>query len=259
MRMARGRTLVALSLLVALSRVGFAQDTTAVMRHLLSLDISRVQPFARTYDMIVRAHDSSIVIGQREVVLKESGYSDAVAWLIVETRSGLVPAVESLYVDPDLRPLHWSSTLGAARLGAEFVGDSVYGATTMGMGKQNIVVNGRPDLVVSGPMLEALLPLLPLTVNWIDSVGVLGVDLVTNHVTPAELAVVGEEELPMDSSTVRRSWVIALRAGDRHVLVWIDKESGAALRVRQPLPSHVGTELEYRLRPPSDTGTAPPG
>ena len=126
----------------------------------------------------------------------------------------------------------------------------------MGTGKQNLVVNGRPDLLVSGPMLETLLPLLPLTANWVDSVSVLSADLVTSFVIPAELAVVGEEELSVDSSVVRRSWVIALRAGERHVLVWIDKESGAALRVRQPLPLHVGTELEYRLRP--DIGTAPP-
>jgi hypothetical protein len=78
----------------------------------------------------------------------------------------------------------------------------------------------------------------------------------TNQVTPAELAVVGEEELPVESSAARPCWVIALRAGEHHVLVWIDKASGAALRVLQPLPAHVGTELEYRLRP--DTGSVPP-
>jgi hypothetical protein len=256
--MAGARAIVALTLLLTLSRIGRSQDTTAVARHLLALDISRVQPFARTYDMIVRARDSSIVIGQREIVVKPGGYSDAPAWLIVETRSGLVPAVESLYVGPDLRPLHWSSTLGSARLGAEFVGDSVYGAVTMGTSKQNIVVNGRPDLVVSGPMLEMLLPLLPLRADWVDSVGVLGADLVANQVTPAELAVIAEEELPVDSSTSRPSWVIALRAGERHVLLWIDKETGAALRVRQPLPPHVGAELEYRLRRPPDAGPVPP-
>jgi len=257
--MAGARALVALTLLLAFARIGRSQDTTAVARHLLALDISRVQPFARTYDMIVRARDSSIMIGQREIVLKPGGYSDAPAWLIVETRSGVVPAVESLYVAPDLRPLHWSSTLGSARLGAEFVGDSVYGAATMGKSKQNIVVNGRPDLVVSGPMLETLLPLLPLRADWVDSVGVLGADLVANQVMSAELAVIGEEELPVDSSMSRPSWIVALRAGERHLLLWIDKETGAALRVRQPLPPHVGAELEYRLRrPPPEAGSVPP-
>jgi hypothetical protein len=251
------RALVALTLLGALSNLAAAQDTTAVIRHLLSLDISKVQPYRRTYDMIVHARDSAIVIGQREVLLSEASYAGSPAWLLVETRTGLVPASESLFVAPDLRPLHWSSVLGTARLGAEFVGDSIYGASTMSAGKQNVVILGRPDLLVSGPMVELLVPLLPLWSSWADSVGVLGVDLVTNQVTPAELAVIGEEDVALDSSTVRHSWVVALRSGARHVLFWIDKDSGAALRVQQMLPPHAGGELEYRLRPESPTAPPP--
>ena len=258
MTRARGRALVALTLIGVLVNIAAAQDTTAVIRHLLSLDISRVQPYRRTYDMIVHARDSAIVIGQRDVVLSEASYAGSPAWLLVETRTGLVPASESLFVAPDLRPLHWSSVLGAARLGAEFVGDSIYGASTMASGKQNVVILGRPDLLVSGPMVELLVPLLPLWSSWADSVGVLGVDLVTNQVTPAELAVIGEEDVALDSSSVRHSWVMTLRSGDSHMLFWIDKDSGAALRVQQTLPRHVGGELEYRIRPELVSAAPPP-
>ena len=247
---------ISVALMAVMAHSATAQDTAAVMRHLLALDISRVQPFQRTYDMVVRLRDSAVVIGQRDIALSGSAYSGAPAWLLVETRTGLVPSVESLYVAPDLRPLHWSSALGEARIGAEFVGDTIYGAATMQAAKQNLVLNSRPDLLVSSSMLETLLPLLPLTSNWADSVGVLGVDLSASQVVAAELAVVAEEDVAIDSSSSRPTWVIALRSGPHHVLVWVDKESGAVLKSQQSLPAHVGSELEYRLRP--ERGTAPP-
>lgn len=249
---------VALTLLLVLAERGDAQDTAAVVRHLLSLDISRVQPFRRTYDMIVHTRDSSVVLGRRDVVLTSAIYAGAPSWLLVETRSGLVPAVESLYVAPDMRPLHWSSTLGSARLGVEFVGDSLYGATTSPTGKQNIVIAGRPDLMVSASMTEMLLPLLPLTTGWTDSAAVLAVDLSSSAVVAAELAVVGEEDVTVDSLTLRPSWVVALRVGARHVLYWVEKETGTPRRIEQPLPAHAGTSLEYRYRPEAIMPSPPP-
>lgn len=258
MRRAGVRALVALALQVACARGSHAQDTTVTLRHLLSLDISRVQPFHRSYDMIVRGVDSAYVIGQRDVALTPGVYAGTPAWLLVESRSGSVAAVESLFIATDLRPMHWSSALGEARLGAEFVGDSIYGAATMHAYKQNLVVNGRPDLVVNGSMLETLLPLLPLTSTWSDSVGVFGVDLTATQLVPAELAVVAEEQLAVDSASTRASWVVALRSGERHIVVWVDKESGIALQTRQLLPSHVGRQLEYRLRPPPTPVSPPP-
>lgn len=253
---------VALTLLLVSTPVAGAQDTAATPapatpRHLLALDISRVQPFRRTYDMILHTRDSAFVLGQRELALDTASYAGVPGWLLVETRSGVVPAAESLYLAPELRPIHWSSALGAARLGVEFVGDSIYGATTSPMGKQNIVIAGRPDLLVSGAMVETLIPLLPLTSSWTDSVGVFAVDAATSAVLPAELAVIGEENLMVDTVAQRPAWVVALRAGPRHVLYWIDRETGAALRIDQPLPDHVGTLLEYRIRRESGT-PAPP-
>jgi hypothetical protein len=215
-----------------------------------------MQPFRRTYEMIVRGPDSTAVIGQREVVLSSAVYSGAPSWLLVETRTGLVPAVESLYVAPDLRPLHWSSALAAARLGAEFVGDSIYGAVTSPTGKQNIVAAGRPDMLISGAMVESIVGLLPLSFTWTDSVGVLSVDLATTQVIAAELAVVGEEDLAVDSSVTRPTWVVALRSAQHSALYWVDKASGSVLQVQQRLNPHTGTELEYRMR--SETIGSPP-
>jgi len=253
---AGGRALVALTLLTTLSLLASAQETVGVARHALAVDATRIQPFGRMYDMIVHTRDSSIVIGQREVSLSAATYSNAPMWLLVETRGGPIAVSESLFVTLGLRPAHWSSALGVARLGAEFVGDSIYGAVTTPAGKQNIVALGRPDLLVSASMPEMILPLLPLASTWADSVNVLSVDLGTTQVIPAELAVVGEDSFPLDSSTTQAAWVVALRSGDRHVLYWVDKADGTVLRVQQALPSHVGVELEYRLR--RDSGGASP-
>jgi hypothetical protein len=258
MRATGGAVLV--TLLLASAHGSGAQDSTVAVRHPLPLDTSRVQPFRRTYDILVHTRDSIVVLGQREVVLSAATYAGAPAWLFVETRTGVVPSIESLYVAPSLRPIHWSSALGAARLGVEFVGDSIYGASTAPGGRRNIVLAGRPDLLISGAMAEAFLPLLPLAPAWTDSVGIFAADASTSTILPAELVVVGEENLMVDSTMQRPAWVVALRWGTesvaRSVLYWIDKETGAALRIEQPLPAHVGTLLQFRMH--AETATPPP-
>ena len=227
-----------------------AQDTVASYRHLLALDISRAKAFQRSYDMVVQGPDSSYSIGQRDVNVLPALYAGNAAWLIVETRGGIVPAVESLFIAPDMRPIHWSSALGVARLGAEFVGDSIFGATTTPMGKHSLLLGGRPDLLVSLAMIETLLPMLPLAPGWADSAAVLTVDASSGAVLPAELSVIAEEDARLDSATLRPSWVVSVRAEESSALLWVDKENGEILRVQQQLPAHVGRSMEYRRRPP---------
>lgn len=239
---------MALALLAIAATGSTAQDT--VPRHVLPLETARIQPFRRTYDMVVQTRDSTVTIGQREVWLEPATYADAPAWRLVETRTGMVPAAETLYVSTAMRPLQWSAAQGAARVGMTFVGDTMLGAISAPSGKQSMIVASRPDLVVSQAMLEALMPLLPLSPAWADSVGVLAVDLTGGSVIPSELAVIGEEDVMLDAVTARPAWLVALRAEMRTVLLWIDKENGEALRVQQNAPAHVGTLVEYRLRRP---------
>lgn len=253
---ARGAAIV-LALLVGSSEGHAAQDTTAVVvRHVLPIDTSRIRPFRRTYDMFVHSGDSATGIGQREVELTPAIYAGNPAWLVAETRTGMVPAAESLYLALDTRPIHWQSVLGGARLGVEFVGDTIFGAVSAPGSKQSLVLPIRADLLVSQAMTEILLPLLPLTAQWTDSVGVLAVDMAGGTVIPAELAVIGEEQLLVDSLLIRPAWVVVLRADQRSVLFWVDKETGEVLRVQQPLPLHAGSLLEYRVR--REPAPAPP-
>jgi hypothetical protein len=244
---------MALALLVIAAGESRAQDT--VSRHVLPIDTARIQPFRRMYDMVVHTRDSSVVIGQREVSLEATSYANAPAWRIVETRTGVVPAAETLYVSTAMRPLQWYSAQGAARVGATFVGDTVFGAVSAPSGKLQMIIASRPDLVVSQALLEAMMPLFPLSPEWTDSAGVLAVDMAGGSVIPSELTVIGEEEVRLDSISTRPVWVVALRADTRTVLLWVDKENGEPLRVQQPLPTHVGTLLEYRRR----VATSPQG
>jgi hypothetical protein len=247
---AAGRALVAFALLVSSGHGVGAQETVAVpVRHVLAFDVARLVPFRHVYDMIVQTRDSAVVVGERQVTLSAGTYDGADAWVLVESRTGVVPAVETLYVTPAMHPLLWNSVLGHARLGATFVGDTVIGATSTPAGRQNLIVAARSDLLVSQSMVEMLLPLLPLTAQWSDSASVLAVDAGAGTVIPVELAVVAEENVLVDSITERPSWVVAMRAETKTILFWVDKESGDVHRTQQPLPAHTGSLLEYRRRP----------
>lgn len=234
-----------------------AQDSVAV-RHLLALDVGRLAPFRRSYDIIVHRRDSATTIGEREITLEPSEFAGATGWLLVERRTGTVPAAESLFVAPDMRPLRWSSSLGTARLAAAFVGDTIMGATTAGWSKQNLFVVGRPDLLVSGAMVELVLGLLPLEHDWRDSAAVLSMGIASREIIPVELIALGTEQLLVDTVSTRPTIVVALRSEPRSALYWVDVGTGAVLRMQQVLPPHVGILLEYRLRFPDVAASTRP-
>ena len=246
MRSIGGSVRVALLLACLIQSLG-AQDTTATIRHLLPLDISRVQPFHRVYDMVTRVGDSTYVIGQRDLTLTEATYASAPAWLLVETRTGAVPATDSLYLAPDLRPIHWSSSLGRARLGLEFVGDSIFGATTSPLGRQNLLIPSKPDVIVSVGMAEVLLATLPLTVQWADSVHVLAIDLSSAAVRPAYFMVTDEVQPTRDSLAYVQH--VTLMSGPSETVFTIDSMSRDVQSVSMSVPQHVGARVEFRQRP----------
>jgi hypothetical protein len=232
-----------------------AQDSTEVSRPapLLGADTSRVAHLSREYDMFAWMGDSVVSLGSRAVRLDSALHAGVPAWLVVETRTGAVPAAESLYLDRSMRPIQWTGAVGQARLTVAFGRDSIFGGTTGPGGRQTIMLAGGPSLVVSTAMLEALFPLLHWTPYRSDSVQVLVVDHVSSGVTGAELAVIGE-----DSVVGRPAWIVVLRAPARSVLFWIDQETGALLRLQQPLPLNGASMLEYRLRVPPGTPAASP-
>ena len=231
-----------------------AQDTAVVNSSgpMFGADTARVAPFNRQYDMYAWIGDSIVSLGTRTVRLDSAVHAGTRAWVLVETRTGAVPAAESLYLTRSMRPLQLTGAVGQARLTLAFGRDSIFGGTTGPAGRQTVILEGGSDLVVSTAMLEALFPLLHWTPYRVDSVKVLVVDHVSSAVVPAELAVIGE-----DSVDARAAWVVALRAPARSVLFWVDQQTGALLRLQQPLPLNGASMLEYRLR--ANPGATPPG
>lgn len=255
---ARAGALLALALFELSPGRATAQDTIAVHRHVLALDLTRVRPFARSYDMVVHVGDSAHVIGQRDVTFSESAYAGQPAWLLVETRTGLVPAQDSLYLAADMRPVHWSSELGKSRLSVEFSGDSAFGVTATPAARHNLILGSRPDLLVSTAMVEALVPLLPLAAGWSDSAAVLAVDAGDASVIPAELAIVGEEPAAVVGDTLSGAWLLAVRTERGEFQLWVERSTGQVSRIEQSLPAHVGSRLEFRPRTSQASGTPLP-
>jgi len=239
--------LVLLATMLGNGRSVGAQDSALVARHVLPIDVSRIRTFRHTYEMRVSTPESTVVIGFRTVSMDSAVYDGRPAWLLVETRSGVVPASDTVFLAPDLRPIHWSSHVGPAQLALEFVGDSVLGGIGSAAGRRNIVMRAPPDLVLSASAAEALLPLLPLDSLWRDSVTVVSADVSGLAVLPAELVVLGEEIVAVDTAAPRQAWVIGLRTETRNVVFWIEKGTGVVLKSQHPLPAHVGTVMEYRL------------
>ncbi|MGH7637675.1 MAG: hypothetical protein ACREOK_08480 [Gemmatimonadaceae bacterium] len=231
------------------------QDSLTTRPPLLGADTMRIVPFQREYAMLAWVGDSTVPVGSRTIRLDAATHAGKPAWLIVETRTGAVPAAESLYVGPDFRPLQWSASLGTARLTLAFSRDSMFGGTTGPAGRQTIIQAGGPSLIVSIAMLEALFPAMDWTPYRSDSVSVLVVDHVSSTVTPAELAVIGE-----DSVDGRPAWIVVLRAPARSVLFWVDQQTGTLLRVQQLLPLNGASMLEYRPSPlaAQQPGAPPP-
>jgi hypothetical protein len=249
----RAGVVATLALITGVAKPALGQDTIATPRHVLALDVTRMRPFARSYDMVVHVGDSVHVIGQRDVSLSESAYAGQPAWLLIETRTGIVPSIDSLFLAPDIRPIHWSSELGKSRFGAEFSGDSIFGATVTPSARRSLILGSRPDMLVSTAMIETIAGLLPLTADWSDSAVVLAVDAGDAIVVPAELAITGSETSATDTSGV---WILAVRTDRGQLQLWIEKSTLQVVRVEQPLPAHVGTRLEFRTR--MQPGAAPP-
>ena len=253
------RALRALTLLGACASPLLAQDSTLARAaaHALPLDTTRLQPFTRHYDIVVQTRDSTFGIGTRSVSVQRGQYAGAPAWVIVESRLGNAPAMESLFVTPALRPVHLAASQGGARIGAQFGRDSMYAVATSPVARQNIIMAAPADLLVSSTLVEVVLPLLPLGPDWSDSARVLSIEPTAAAIIPAVIAVLEQEELQVADAR-RPTWVVALRTEPRYVLFWIDRETGAVARVQHALRG--GVILEYRLRagPPPPEGSRPP-
>lgn len=232
----------------ARSGVPVAADTDTVPPRALPVNGLLLRPQQLSYEMRLVFPDSTHLVGTRDVDIEHSTYGAFPAWLIAETRTGSVPATDTLYLSyVDLRPLHWTSTLGGqSRMALEFTADSLYGGTSGPSGNQSIMLAHGRDLVAGSAMTEVVLQLMPHRVGRVDSVSVLEVDLGASRIIPGALSVDGEQDL--DTALGRfHCWVISLTTPDGVVHYWLSESDPVVVRMRQDLPHRPGVVFEEAL------------
>jgi hypothetical protein len=248
--------LLALGLAVAPPRAQ-AQDTSATGAvvpadtappRTLPVNGLLLRPQHLSYDMQVLFPDSTHDVGMRYVDVEHATYTFFPAWVIADTRTGSVAAVDSLYLSyVDLRPLHWTSILGdRSRMAIEFTPDSLYGGTSGPSGNQTIAMAHGRDLLAGSAMTEVVLQLMPHGVGEIDSVTVIEVDLGASRIVPGAVSVDGEQDLDTAVGRVH-CWVISLTTPDGTVRYWLSESDPVVVRTRQELPHDPGVIFQQTL------------
>jgi hypothetical protein len=202
-------------------------------------------------------HDiTATALGTRVVTVTPSSYNSAPAWLLIESKSGgSVTTLDTLFVDQStLRPMHWSSTIGQARLGIEFRNDSAFGGTTAPAGRHSIFTALPPATMINAAMLETVLRTLPLNAAWEDSTTTLSVSLNGVSPLPTRIAVIGEDNVRVPAGQFD-CWVVSVRAADlTRGMYWVTKQTPIVVRSALDVPGLNGAQyvssLTTVLRPP---------
>lgn len=246
-----GRVRNALSLVVALTalRAAAAQvqagDNTP---RRFRIPAAVIAPGQYVYQTTLEQNSGTTVLGTRTVSVSQTTYAGSPVWLLLETRAGDgIPSADSLFAGiVDLHPVHWNSTLGGARLAAEFRGDTVFGATSAPTGRRSMVASVPVGTMISGAMLETVLRLLPLQTGWEDSTGTLSISLGGNTVIPTRMSVIGEDRVRVPAGTYD-CWVVAVHADAGRGLYWVTKTDPIVVRSVLDVPAMGGAQLVSAL------------
>jgi hypothetical protein len=235
-------------------QVAGAADTTP---HRLTLDASRVQPAQALYRVTLVRDSVSSPIGDQHFTISAVDYAGTPALLLARDGiQGVAATSDSLVVRrDDLRPLHWIAVHGVARVAAEFTADSIFGAMSSPLGKQNIVLPNRPDIVVNVMAVDAMIAALPLTPTWRDSVSLLLLDSGGSVETPATLAVEGEEHITVPAGDYD-CWIVSVEAERGSERLWVTKQGQIVVRAEQVLPD-LGGAILTRVLVQSDSPALP--
>ena len=187
-------------------------------------------------------------VGWRTITLSETMYGTSPGWLLLETRVAAGPtSTDSLIVArADLRPLHWGSLLGDARIGLEFAGDSVFGAVSAPQGRRSVAVSVPAGLLVNQAMLEVALRTLALRTEWVDSTVSLSITMGGATTVPTTLTVSAEEQIRVPAGTYD-CWVVSASAGEGRATYWVAKRERVVVQSVHVLASMADTRVVGHL------------
>ena len=212
--------------------------------HRLNVDAARVQAGRFTYRVQLARDTVTSALGDQEFTIATQDYAGTPAFLLARSgMQGVAAVSDTLFVRrDDLRPLHWLASHGAARAAVEFTGDSVYGAMTSPLGRQNVVLPNRADLLVNAMAVDVVLGALPLGSAWRDSATMIVLDAGGSAITPATLAVEGEERVTVPAGEFD-CWIVTLETERASERVWLTKQGQIVVRSEQILPELDGATL----------------
>ncbi len=247
--MARAASALRIVVALAIATTAAAQlPTTDTTQHRFHLDAAALRPGQFVYETSLERNATTTVLGARTITVARTTYNAAPAWLLLETRSNDgIPATDSLLTDvTGLHPLHWSSTQGRARLGAEFRGDTVFAGTAAPSSRRSIVTVIPSGTMVSAAMLETALRILPLQTAWEDSTAALSITLSNTAVVPTRFTVIGEDRVRVPAGTFD-CWVVAVHADASRGLYWVTKQDPQVVRSALDVPALGGAQLVSAL------------
>ena len=236
------RTLARLTLLAALTPV------SVVGAQQPGPDATTLRPTRYSYELALTRDGMTQSLGLQTISFTDAIYGGAPSWLILEARDGGgVAALDSLVVSRDrLVPLHWGSSIGQARLAAEFTRDSLYGATSSPLGRKSLIGPAPRGVIASEGMLDGLLQLAPLDVGWTSDATLLVADLTGTRLLAGRLMVEREEDVTVPAGTFQ-SWVVSLRTGNADKWIWVSKEHRIVVKSSQALAQVSGAVLDRVL------------
>ena len=243
--------LAALTALVSVAAFRDARAQTPVgdtLPHRLRVDAKPLRGGEWVYQTTLERDNGTMILGTRTVSVAPATYAGSSAWLLLETRSGDgIPAVDSLFTDLNtVRPLHWSSTLGGARLAAEFRGDTAYVGTSAPSGRHSIIAAVPNGSLINAAMLETVLRLVPLQTAWEDSTTTISVSLSGATVLATRLSVIGDDQVRVPAG-VFDCWVVAIHAESARGLYWVTKRDAIVVRSVLDVPTLGGAQLVTAL------------
>jgi hypothetical protein len=123
---------------------------------------------------------------------------------------------------------------------------------TSPLGKQNIVLPNRGDVLVNTMAVDEVLTALPLTSAWRDSASLLVIDAGGATVTPASLAVEGEEHVSVPAGEFD-CWIVSVEAERATERLWVTKQGQIVVRTEQLLPDLGATLVRVLAQTDSPT------
>jgi hypothetical protein len=236
------RKLARLAVLAALTPV-----SVVAAQHSFA-DGATLRPTRYSYELTLTRDGLAEAIGSQTISFHDAIYAGAASWLILETRDGGgIAGLDSLVASRDrLSPLHWGTSIGHARLAAEFTRDSLYGATSSPLGRKSLVGPAPRGVIASEGMLDGLLQLAPLDVGWTADATLLVADLTGTRLVAARLMVEREEDVTVPAGTFQ-SWVVSLRTGNGDKWLWVSKEHRIVVKSSQALAQLSGAVLDRAL------------